>query len=514
MIDDTDKLIRKVGPALTTEYIAALISEGVNPAAARKRIQRATAGHQKLAGLRFEKNTRFIYFREDYGTPTFWRKLEGAFYTHGKSYWAAVVSLRARGGSCRIQRFAQVSGAPLMRKGQLSPDIILERLKAIKLLEEYVENGQTYIRLQPKFMRSSSIELIRANELIEFVALHGIKDWARRLGLGSYNKFYLRGEEEAPVVSGITFDLSAPAFFRPLLQIVDGKPKPGFLACDVNLAGVMSVPEVEAFIRKCDGAAFSPKIGRIMPMLVADIFSAEGLDLAKRKGILAITVENLFGTELAKALRDLVKLLTNTGATASVNPEHLSDVMRALTKIEGASANLRGALFELVIGSLVKDVEGGYLKTGHKIRDLGTGLKAEIDVQLDKDNNAGFLIIECKAKNPRSRVSLNDVQRWYSNRVPLVHSILDTDYKEVRRPFHFEIWTNGIFADAALTWLRAQPKTCDGYTVDWKDGAALKTYADRAKNASLREMLNEHYFKNPMTTVAGPIVSADAYGNT
>ncbi len=156
------------------------------------------------------------------------------------------------------------------------------------------------------------------------------------------------------------------------------------------------------------------------------VFSAEGLDLAKSKGILAITLENLFGLELARALRDLVNLLTDAGATASVNPDHLVNVMQVLTRIEGASANLRGALFELVTGSLVKDVEGGYLKTGQKIIDRGTGRKAEVDVQLDKENNAGFLIIECKAKSPGARVSKNDVRKWYSDRVPIIQGVSET----------------------------------------------------------------------------------------
>lgn len=358
-------------------------------------------------------------------------------------------------------------------------------------------------------MRTTPLEVIRANELVEFVALHGIQEWARRLGLGSYNQFNMRDEDTPPIVSGMTFDLSAPAYFRPLLQMVDGQPKPGFLACDINLLDVISVPEVEAFVRKCDGAAFSSNVGRIMPMLVADLFSASGLALAKRKGILAITLENLFGIELAKALRDLVKLLTNAGATASVNPEHLSQVMRVLTKVQGASANLRGALFELVIGSLVKDVEGGYLKTGQRIREMDTGHRAEIDVQLDKEDNAGFLIIETKANLLGARVSQEDVERWYSNRVPLIHRILNTGHKRVERPFHFEIWTNGTFAASALSWLEDQPKTCDGYTVDWKDGAALKIYADRASNVSLRDMLNEHYFRSALTSVVSSDASVD-----
>ncbi|MBW4963855.1 hypothetical protein [Sulfitobacter sp. CW3] len=500
-IVETQALIHKIGPALTTKYIGALKQLGVGDSAARKCVQRATADHTKLAGIRFEKNTRFIYTPEDYGTPRFWRNFDEACYTHGKSYWAAMTNLRARGGTCRLDRFEQVSGAPIARKGQLSPALILERLKAVNVLEEFVDNDETYLRFQSRYLRTAPIELIRANELAEFVALHGIKEWARRLGLGSYNKFNMRGGDAPPIVSGITFDLTAPAYFRPLLQIFDGAPKPGFLVCDINTFEIMKEPEVEAFVRKCDGAAFSAKIGRIMPMLVADVFSAKGMDLAKSKGILAITLENLFGAELARALRDLVRLLTDTGATAAVNPDHLSRVLKSLTKIEGASSNLRGALFELVVGSLVKDVEGGSLKTGFKIRDLYTMEKAEIDVQLDKTKHAGFLIIECKAKNPGARVSEKEAKRWYDDRVPLIHRILNTGFKEVERPFHFEIWTNGIFAASALAWLEAQPKTCEGYTIDWKDGAALKAYADKASNGSLREMLNEHYFKNPMTSV-------------
>lgn len=496
---DTDDLLGQLGPGLTTQYIAELVGTGMSEAAARKRIQRLSMSYQKLAGIRFEKNARFIYRPEDYGDTAFWNGLEKAFYTHGKSYWAAVVNLRARGGACPKDRFAQISGAPTARRRQLSPDAILDRLKAIQLLEEVEIKNQPFVRFRPNHLRSAPIEIINAKALAEFVALHGIKEWARKLGLGSYNKFCMRGDDDPAIVSGMTFDLTAPSYFRPLLQIVNGQAKPGFLACDINLHGAIEEDEVEAFVRKCDGAAFSSKVGRIMPMLVGDVFSAQALDLAKSKGLLAITLENLFGIELAKALRDLVSLLTDAGATASVNPDHLMQVMQVLTRIEGASANLRGALFELVIGSLVKDVEGGYLKTGQKLTDPETGHKAEIDVQLDKTDNAGFLIIECKAKNPGARVSESDVRKWYSDRVPLIHRILDTPYKHVRRPFHFEIWTNGVFAESALKWLTQQPSTCAGYTIGWKDGAALKRYADRADNGSLRTMLNEHYFKNPMT---------------
>lgn len=144
MPNDVNEILRQIGPALTTKYIARLIELGLRPATARKQVQRATGGYHKLAGLRFEKNTRFIYRPEDYDTPAFWRNLEAAFYTHGKSYWGAVVNLRARGGICRKERFTQISGAPILRKGQLSPDVILERLKAVNVLDEIVDGEQAY----------------------------------------------------------------------------------------------------------------------------------------------------------------------------------------------------------------------------------------------------------------------------------------------------------------------------------------------------------------------------------
>ncbi len=82
----TKDLLRELGPGLTTRYIAELVATGVSETAARKRVQRASDDYQRLAGIRFEKNARFIYRPEDYGDILFWTRLEEAFYTHGKSY--------------------------------------------------------------------------------------------------------------------------------------------------------------------------------------------------------------------------------------------------------------------------------------------------------------------------------------------------------------------------------------------------------------------------------------------
>src|SRR6202012_4230700 len=102
-------------------------------------------------------------------------------------------------------------------------------------------------------------------------------------------------------------------------------------------------------------------------------FSNDAYRLARSKGIVATTTRMLLGDEISRALQELVDILTNLGATAAVNPGHLEHVLSTLTRIQGAAANVRGALFELAIGYLVKEVEGGYMKAGEKVRDPDTG---------------------------------------------------------------------------------------------------------------------------------------------
>lgn len=500
MSPDFLKLLRSKGPGLTSDFIDEMVKDGASPATARKRIQRAEGSYQRLAGLRFEKNARFIYLDEQYGTRTFWERFEQACKRSGKSYWATITMLRAKGGSVPETLFPRITGAPLARTGQLSPQRILERLEAVNLLKRVSEGERDYVQFNPAHFGQDDLNAVLANEIAEAVALQGIMDWARRIGFGSYSKFQLRGGETYPAVSGVVWDLTAPSYMRPLVSVSAGSARPGFVVCDINLRGEIEENEALAFVRKCDMAAAPQKVPPIMPMLVGHVFTAEALQTLKGKGILAITLRNLFGEELAETLKELVVMLTDLGAKISGNPDLILKVMKTLSKIGGESDNLRGALFELVVGALVKDVEGGYLTTGQRRTDLASGRKVEIDVQLNRGEEKGVLVVECKAKNPNARVSEAELQKWYDDRVPLIHSILSNDTREPRK-FEFELWTNGEFTKSGLTWFDAQQKQFEGYTVAIKAGSDLKAYARRAANPSLRDTLNEYYFRSALSKV-------------
>ena len=503
MSNEIYELLKENGPGLTTDFISALTKKGIRRDAARKRIQRALnqGQYKRLAGVRFEKNVRFIYLEDQYGDRRFWEKFEEACYRAGKSYWAAIVSLKSRGGIVPIELFPRVAGSPLARARQLSPDRILERLLEVNLLERNSEGEREYVYFKPYYYPLDSLSRIRANELAEGIALLGIKDWARRLGFGSYNKFAMRYEADPPTVSGVVWDLAAPSYMRPLVSVRNRRAVPGFFVCDINLRDVIKRKEAEAFIRKCDLAAGPQKVSPILPMMVAHVFSPKAFTLLREKGILAVTLRSIFGEELADALLGLVEMLTDLGKKISVDPDQLVKVMNSLSKIEGASNNLRGHLFELVIGSVVNDVEDGYLKTGEQLRDLESSRMVEIDVQLDRGVDESVLIIECKAKNPGARVSKKDIKKWYLDRVPLIYSIMSNGGTYTEKPFHFELWSNGQFAASGLAWLKEQKMDMGGYTLGWKEGPALKAYAKGVSNTSLRRMLNEHYFRHPLVNV-------------
>ncbi|WP_338352834.1 hypothetical protein [Thalassolituus oleivorans] len=182
-------LLKSRGPCLTSDLIKDMVDKGVPPATARQRLSRAKSSYIKLAGIQFEKRARFIYLDSQFATQGYWEGLERAFREHGKSYWCAIAGLKARGGVCLKSQFPIVCGAPLMRKGQIAPDTILERLKAIGVLKEITEENfpEPMIALNPMNFGVIEASDLRAFNVAENVAIHAIHEWARRVGFGSYN---------------------------------------------------------------------------------------------------------------------------------------------------------------------------------------------------------------------------------------------------------------------------------------------------------------------------------------
>lgn len=505
-VEDLYSLLKRTGPALTTELIERMVSDGASAAAARQRVARGlnegAESIKRLAGLRFQYNARFVYRDDQYGDRRFWDALERAFQRYAPSYWHAVAGLKARGGCVPKSLFATVTGAPLARQRQLSPKLLLERLAAIQLVDEFTDESDVdYVRFKPHHYSPEPLQVVRARLLAEKIALEGIRNWIRRIGFGSYEQVRIRDEKIAPEVSSVQWDLSAPSYMRPLVSRVSSGVRPGFVVLDINLRDMLDEHAVGIVVRKHDIASAPIKVAPIMPFLIADGFTADGFGLAKQKGILATTIAHLLGEEVAKALRDLIALLTDMGATAAVNPDHLERVFSTLSRIQGTSDNLRGPLLELTVAYLVKEIEGGSVEVGRRVTDMH-GRSAEIDVILMRPDGGDVLAIECKAKSPGTRLTLEVVQHWLLDRVPVMADAMRYQSRFFNSEVQFELWTNGPMEPDALSWLTANRSVHSGVQIAWRDGAGMKEYARKAKSTAITKILNEHFFRHPLVAAA------------
>lgn len=494
--------LKKIGPCLTSDLVEYLVTqESIPNSTARQRVVRAKGSIKKLAGLRLAKNARFIYLEEDYGNDRFWEALENALREKGPSYWSTIVTLKARGGMCRTADFPIVCGSPNFRQRQLPPEIILKRLLKINMLErkEVLHEGRNLscIKFKPWGYQDVQEERVfRARMLAENIALNGVREWARRLGLGSYRKFQMRGEEELPLVAGVAWDLSAPSYIRPLVSMQQRSLKPGFFVCDLY-SGSVNEDLVETFIRKYKVTTAPQNVAPVMALLVASEFEKPAFNRAKAANMLPVTVSNLFGKEVSQALQDLIQLLVDTTAAAR-SPDRLYKVLTNLSRIEGAANNLRGSMFGLVIRDLIEDVEKISALTEKKIEDINTHEEAEVDVILNKPSDDEVLVIECKSKIPGSEVGLSDVKRWYENRVPLINRILRQQEGYKDKNIRFELWTNGTFHHSANEWLNERKINFSNYSLMWKNGSEIAKYAQSSNNGTIKKILNEYYLRHPL----------------
>jgi hypothetical protein len=500
-----EKILKDEGPMLSSDLATRLVGAGLSNEAARQRISRAIGQMfgdiQRLRGLVFPRGARFLYHESSFGSEAYWRALVRDIHEASPAYSAAIAAMQARGGIVTRRHFDIISGSPVLQRGQISSATVLERLTAVQLLREItIEGVGDCVRLSNAFDFASH-EQFKARLIAENMLLLAIKDWARKLNVASYDKIQLRDDNDIPPKVGTChWDVGGPSYLQPMMRwMPDGKPKPGFLVCDVVLANdYISERAVEAFVRKCRLMTSFKNMGQLFPVLVADGFSPEGFRLGRSNGVMMATPAALFGREVASGLASLLQTLTKAAAVAAARPEAIGELFAKLGSIEGAAGNLRGALFEMMVGHCVVKVDDGSIDIGRKIVDLEGAGSAEIDVFRVKEYREVWCY-ECKARQPTDVVTESDVQHWLNNRIPLIQRGLDHEprFRECKR--YYEYWTCGTFSTDALDLLKARSSKVGKYSIAWKDGVAVRQYIARVKPKSVARMFDEHFFHHPLS---------------
>ena len=299
--------------------------------------------------------------------------------------------LIARGGIVPKPCFDVIAGAPVKQKGQVSAAAVLQRMEVAHLVrtESFEGYGDCVVVDGNGAFAVGDIASMKARLATESVLLLAVRDWVRKLAMVSYNTVAIRDvtQAEQPTFGTCRWDLCGPSYLRPFVtRSASGTPKPGFVVCDAFAGDGLDAQQIKYFLRKCQLLTPFAKLSPFLPILVTERYSKDAFAAGKSAGILMATPRTLFGEEVAAALSSLLRTLTKAAAVAAGNPDKIHELFSTLGRIEGAAANLRGALFEMIVGFLVREREGNTIDIGERVSDPGTGRSAEMDVRRIKED--------------------------------------------------------------------------------------------------------------------------------
>lgn len=451
MADPIEEILDYLGPSLSSEVAAALAERlKISPVAARQRLSRALGNVRRLAGIPFPRNTRFMYLEKQFGSPEYWHRLATTLIANNSAMGYAIAALRQYGGMVPAQQFPIISGSPVRQRKHLSSETVLQRLTEAGLVKTIAVPGigECVALVQDEEYYTVGTAEMRARLITEEILLSAVRDWLRKLGIASYNLVSTRTDQKLPQVGTFVWDLSAPSYLGAVVRFTrEGEPKPGFVACDVNLASDITLAGAAPFIRKCVTLRALRNVGPCMQILVANRFRKDAFAALRGAGIIAATPSSLFGHDIADALRELTSVLTRA-AYSVFDPEQFEHLFRTLGKISGATNQLRGALFEYIVADIVKRSNLGDVTMNRIFKAPDKG-KAEIDV-LTIQQNQQVLAIECKGYSPHAIIPDDLFKRWLQHNVPTAYAYVRQHPEWKNLPAHFEFWTSAPISDEML----------------------------------------------------------------
>lgn len=310
-MDPLTNLLTKYGPSRSSRLSEMLQAEfGATPDAARKRLSRAKPPVRSFPFSLLPKREAFMYLVDDRGSERYWTNFHHALRETESVYAAAIDGMVARGGIVSIDEFAVISGAPNQQRKHVPASLVLQRLCDAGFLRtaNIIDLGEM-VELAREELGHVDRTGYPLRQSVESVILDGVREWARKLGLASYNSIAIRGEDHLRLVGSYKWDLTGPSYVLPLREGKEFPHGQGFLAADAFAGEILDAHHIRYIIRKAMGLRATTKVGRVLPLIIAQGFTGEALTAGRKAGLVMATPANLFGQRVGRALGDLLTML-------------------------------------------------------------------------------------------------------------------------------------------------------------------------------------------------------------
>jgi hypothetical protein len=217
--------------------------------------------------------------------------------------------------------------------------------------------------------------------------------------------------------------------------------------------------DVEGFLDRMAraGANKSSRLN-ILGIIAASEFTGGAWEKAKKEGLLAVNLRQLFGEQAFEAIVKIQELLQNVAGDPKKAKDGEFDGL--LKTIESVKTNpfivdLKSLAFEVLAGFLVKYESWEEVQLNVKVPcSLPEGeTEREIDVSGQKESWDKVCLVECKAESGNKPLSGEYVRKFFTETVP---AFLKAKCP-VKKPSscRAEIWTTGTVTDEANNALKA-----------------------------------------------------------
>jgi hypothetical protein len=210
------------------------------------------------------------------------------------------------------------------------------------------------------------------------------------------------------------------------------------------------------------------------------------------------TPSNLFGHEISEGLKILAEVLSEA-ASISLDLDKFEKLFSILGKIEGATGNLRGALFELFSAELTRFAY--HARPELNVICKADGKEAEIDVLAEvKYKSVHF--IECKGYKPTSTLSIEEIKKWLNERIPTIRKwALSEGHWGNDVELHFELWITGKLNPKSLKLIEKAISDTKKYKIVFRNSENILKLTKKTGNKALVKVLKEHFLNHPLASL-------------
>ncbi len=472
-----EKILQDKGPLMSSELARELEKkESIPYNTASQRIKR---DKQIIKIKGFFQSGQSLCYLEIHEDEELYKILNENLFKYGRKYWYCLNAIRLHGGTIERKYLECFTNYPIL---PLQKHLPFDKVMQMFVSEEILVFSGTYYHLSPKFgqQRSSTLS-VSTIDFIKSDLLSNFESLTKNTGLISFNT----GESFAEH-GKFRWAFKGVSTITGLVN----NGKPGFLLADILIGTPIFKEDVFFFIEKIKHVQSFKNAGKLIPFLLVDNLDKEALLYLKQHGIVVGLIGELFGQKYADALKELITILNNAGASLKQTPDKYLDLIKELRKYnEGLVNNIRGTFFEFVVGHIHSIDSNSSIDLGRVISE--NGAQHEMDVIANYPDK--IVIAECKAV--KSKIDVDYVDLWLGQKLPAFKKWFDKQETWKKKKLEFEFWSISGFTDEAITKLDKVVNSVTKYSLKYFQSNDVRNKAKSMNNKKLKESLDDYFFK-------------------